>query len=336
MTADSPEAKPTFLEPSQVEALALAQGFTQAKFLPNAPHVRFPSEAFEHWLQQGYHADMAWMTRHKSQRLHPATLVQEAQEGGFMVESILVVTMNYAQDVRRSDTTTPKIARYARGRDYHRVIKKRLQTLLKHLQADYPTLQGRAFTDSAPMLERAMVVQAGLAWQGKNCNIISPAHGSYLFIGSLFLSLPLEKADTFSLPVMSDLCGKCSRCIQACPTEALLEDTRQLDANKCIAYWTIEATHTTPIPDTIASKAQGWVFGCDICQEVCPWNIKFARPTTEPDFLTPKHPWQQHPTASWLSQATETTFAQAMAGTPLMRAGLQRLQHTWQQVIATH
>ncbi|MFM7468108.1 MAG: tRNA epoxyqueuosine(34) reductase QueG [Vampirovibrionales bacterium] len=328
------------LQAEGVYHLAEALGFMKVAFLPEAPRLVFPSEELTTWLTQGYHASMHWMTHHQDKRVAPAKLVAEDEtlDNRFTVESILVVTMNYAQDLKRSDTTSPKIARYARGRDYHRVIKKKLQTLLKQLQGAYPNLQGRAFTDSAPMLERAMAVHAGLGWQGKHCNVISPQHGSYFFIGSLFLSLPVSPqpqpivglSATNTLP---DFCGTCRRCIDACPTEALFESPRQLDANRCIAYWTIEATHTQAIPSDIASRAEGWIFGCDICQEVCPWNIKFAVPTQEADFLTPKHPWQQYPEGTMLAQFSETSFKEAMAGTPLMRAGLERLQHTWRHVI---
>jgi epoxyqueuosine reductase len=223
------------------------------------------------------------------------------------------------------------IARYAWGQDYHKVIRKKLKQLLLRLQTLDPRIQGRGFTDSAPLLEKALAVQAGLGWQGKNSLLLTKEYGSYVFLAELLLNVPLvnevasNDSDTL-LPALqiqdTSHCGRCQRCMQACPTEALVAPA-VLDANRCIAYWTIES-HAEALPTAISEKQSGWVFGCDICQEVCPWNIRFAHPTQEAAF-TPR-PLIMELDAPTLATMDASTFDAAFTVTPLRRTGLTRLK----------
>lgn len=305
----SPPTAPDYT-PAQLTALikekAHALGFQRVGILNAQPFQQNEEKHLHHWLALGYHADMEWMVTHYDKRCDPASLMENTQ-------SIVCVAMNYytPDGYDAHDPNALKIAKYARGTDYHYVVKDRLKALLAYIQTLAPEAQGRALTDSAPIMEKPLAVQAGLGWMGKNGNVISPELGSWLFLGELLLTLPLE-ADTQGL---EDHCGRCRRCIDACPTDAIV-DERVIDANRCLSYWTIEHKGDT-IPTAIAENMQGWIFGCDICQDVCPWNIKFARPTQEEAFQP--RPLNLQPNAEALLALDEESFREHYRKSPVKR-----------------
>lgn len=224
----------------------------------------------EEWLLAGHHASMGWMENHFEKRVDPRRLVDGA-------ESVVSVIHNYYQPGQRTDDPAAgKISRYAWGDDYHRVIKEKLFHLFDWLDAEAGGANGRAFVDSAPVLDKAWARESGLGWMGKHTNLISRSLGSYFFIGELIIDVPLS----YDHPI-EDYCGSCTRCIDACPTDAIYEPYA-VDSNRCISYWTIEH-RGSEIPEHIGGKMENWIFGCDICQDVCPWN-KFRQPTKEPAY----------------------------------------------------
>ncbi|MFO8000031.1 MAG: tRNA epoxyqueuosine(34) reductase QueG [Marinilabilia sp.] len=282
---------------------ALALGFDEVGFTTAEP-LEEEGRFLENWLEKGFHAGMDYMSRNVEKREHPARLVEGAK-------SVVVVLQSYTPPRDQKPGPLFKIARYAFGRDYHKVLKKRLKHLMKYVQEEVsPGASGRFFVDSAPVSERALAIRAGLGWRGKNTNLLHPRMGSYVFIGELMLDVELTPATP-----MREACGGCTRCIEACPTGALV-GPYQLDANKCISYHTIE--NKEDIPGELAGKFDGWIFGCDICQEACPWNWK-ARPHHEPDFNM-RQAFEEMGKEDWLS-LDEETFDELSKGSPLRRAG---------------
>ncbi len=222
---------------------------------------------FAEWLRDGYQGNMAYMDNHFDKRLDPRLLVPGAR-------SVVVVAQNYYPAETQPEGTTCRIARYAYGKDYHLVMKDKLQKLAAHLTALAGEHQYRVFTDSAPVLERSWAREAGLGRSGKNTCLIMPHKGSYYFLGELISTIALEPGT----PYEKDLCGSCTRCMEACPTRAITGPGK-LDARRCISYLTIELKEK--IPAEFRNQCRGWIFGCDICQEVCPHN-RHARPHQEP------------------------------------------------------
>lgn len=223
----------------------------------------------ESWLNKNHQGQMGWMANHFDKRVDPRLLVPGAK-------SVISLLYNYFPKEEQHEEGAPKIARYAYGEDYHFVIKKKLKTLLKWLQDEVGQISGRCFVDSAPVMERQWAERSGLGWLGKNTLLIHPRKGSYFFLAELIIDL--------ELPVdhpIKDYCGTCTRCIDACPTDAISQEGYLLDASKCISYLTIELKDE--IPEAFQDKMEGWAFGCDICQEVCPWN-RFSTPHKEPAF----------------------------------------------------
>lgn len=261
---------------------------------------------FLDWLAKGYHATMAYMERRKEERKDVRSLLPDAK-------AVIVAAISYFVP----NTTAPKpeepvgqVARYAWGLDYHEVVRRKLGALLDYLKAllgDW--VQGKAYVDTGPILERDIAVQAGLGWFGKNTCLIHPRLGSYLFLGELIVNVPLMPDEPFS----RNHCGKCVRCIVACPTGAIVAPY-QLDASRCISYLTIELRGS--IPRHLRPLIGTWVFGCDICQEVCPWNRK-AKPTAEEAFQP--RPWSA-PELLNLLALTEETFREQFKGSALRRA----------------
>ncbi len=262
---------------------------------------------FEKWLDLGFHGNMAYMERKRSKRGDIRSLMPDAK-------SVIVAVISYFVPNGPFDEVSEKakglVARYAWGLDYHEVLLRKLDSLLDYLKAilgDW--VKGKAYVDTGPILERDFAVQAGLGWFGKNTCLINPKLGSYLFLGELIVNVPLMPDEPFK----RSHCGKCVRCIVACPTGALVAPY-QLDARKCISYLTIELRGS--IPRELRPLLGSWVFGCDICQEVCPWNRK-AKPTDEEAFK-PK-PWSA-PELIELLQLSENEFRERFKHSPLKRA----------------
>jgi len=225
---------------------------------------------FESWISAGMHGEMAYMSRNTDKRLNPELLVENAK-------TIIVVLQNYFPSKTPINPDAPIISKYAYGTDYHFVLKDKLKALLKFIQEEIEPCEGRPFVDSAPVLERAWAKKAGLGWIGKNSNLISVDHGSFFFIGELIIDIDLPCDEP--KPV-HDHCGKCTKCIDACPTKAIVAE-RVVDARKCISYQTIELRGE--LDKNLKGQFENRVFGCDICQDVCPWNLK-SKPHNEPGF----------------------------------------------------
>jgi len=233
----------------------------------------------DNWLQKGFHAGMDYMQKHKELRVNPDLLVEKAK-------SVIVFLYNYYPSEMMDNNSPYLISSYAYGRDYHDVIREKLNILIAKLKEQVPEISIRGFVDSAPVLERAWATRAGLGWIGKNSMLISKKNGSYFFISELITDLALD----YDQPMGGNYCGDCSRCMDACPTGAIA-DLRVVDANKCISYLTIE--NKGEIPETLKGKYEKWIFGCDICQQVCPWN-RFSMPNNEPAFTRPSALMELH------------------------------------------
>ena len=270
--------------------------------------IRLDNDArrLEKWLQQGRHGTMSYMENYFEQRIDPRVLVPSAK-------SVITLSFNYFPEEEQSKAGF-KISKYAYGRDYHDVIKSKLRELMASLTAKLGHIEGRGFVDSAPVLERAWAQKSGLGWIGKNGNLISNKHGSFFFLATLILDIEFE-ADK---PFINDYCGTCTRCIDACPTSAILPN-KEIDGSKCISYYTIELKEAIIQHE---NKWQDWIFGCDTCQDVCPWN-RFSKPHHTPEFEPVS--WPAFSTSDWL-ELTEDVFKSVFKGTPLQRCKWQGLQ----------
>lgn len=241
-------------------------GISKADFLEEeAPRL-------EQWLNQNMHGQMGYMANHFDKRLDPRKLVDGAK-------SVISLLYNYYPAKEQPASNTYKIAKYAYGEDYHFVVKGKLKLLLEFIQENVGAINGRAFVDSAPIMERVWAKKSGIGWIGKNSLLLNKNEGSFFFIAEIIIDLELEPDG----PV-KDFCGTCTRCMDACPTEAI-PTPYIVDASKCISYFTIELKEE--IPNEVAGKFEDWIFGCDICQDVCPWN-RFSKPHKEQSFLA--HP----------------------------------------------
>ena len=237
-------------------------GISKAEFLEEeAPRL-------EAWLNKGYHGEMQYMENHFDKRLNPTLLVDGAK-------SVISLSYNYFPKVKIDEINNFKISKYAYGEDYHEVIKDILKEMVAELQEEIGEFGFRVFVDSAPVLEKAWARKSGLGWVGKNANLITKKHGSFYFLAEIICDLDLE----YDLAV-TDHCGSCRACIDACPTQAIVSD-RIVDGSKCISYATIELKNE--IPDYFNGKMDDWIFGCDVCQDVCPWN-RFSAPTLQEKF----------------------------------------------------
>lgn len=272
-------------------------GFSRARRLDE------DARRLEQWLCQGMQAGMGYMEQHFDMRVDPSLLVPGAR-------SVITLLLSYyPEKTQRPDA--PKISKYAYGQDYHPVIRTKLNELLGRMRDRIGAVEGRGFVDSAPVLERSWARQSGLGWIGRNGNLIHPRAGSFFFIATLIVDLDLEPDD----PLGKDFCGSCRRCVDACPTEAILED-KVIDARKCISYYTIELKDAF-IPEEFQGKFQDWMFGCDVCQDVCPWN-RFSRITREHAF-TPIPEVLNLSRGEW-ERLSEERFRQRFKDSPLKRA----------------
>lgn len=243
-----------------IKAKARELGLLDCIILP-VESLSEEKEHFQNWLGNGMHGEMDYMARNIDKRLDPSLLFENAK-------TIIVVLQNYYSNEVQNDPAAPVLSKYAFGTDYHFVMKDKLKSLLSFIQEKIPLCNGRPFVDSAPVLERTWAKKAGLGWLGKNSNLISVEHGSFFFIGELILDvhLPFDEQK-----LVNDHCGKCTRCIDACPTKAIVAD-RVVDARRCISYQTIELKGD--LNENLKGQFENRVFGCDICQDVCPWNLK--------------------------------------------------------------
>ncbi len=275
-------------------------GIAKADFLEDeAPRL-------EQWLLNDMHGKMSYMENHFDKRLDPRLLVDGAK-------SVVSLLLNYYPSQQQNEDAF-KISKYAYGRDYHLVIKEKLKDLLSFIKTNIGEVNGRAFVDSAPVLDKAWAAKAGLGWIGKNSNLLNKNIGSFFFIAELIIDLELD----YDVPVQ-EYCGTCTRCIDACPTDAIVAPYA-VDGSKCISYFTIELKDA--IPNEVAGKFEDWAFGCDICQDVCPWN-RFSKPHKTPEFINEqvlkmnKHEWEE---------ITEDIFNKIFADSAIRRTGYNGLK----------
>ena len=265
----------------------------------------------EAWLNNNYHGQMSYMANHFDKRLDPTKLVEDAK-------SVVSLIYNYFPGKRLPEAAEDlKIAKYAYGQDYHLVVKDRLKTLMENLRKEIGEIGGRAFVDSAPVMERQWAQKSGLGWLGKNSLLLNREMGSFFFLAELIVDVEISPDP----PMVKDYCGTCTRCIDACPTDAIVADG-VVDASKCISYLTIELKENIPVE--FKEKMENWIFGCDICQDVCPWN-RFSKPHREPLF-EPSPDLANMGKREW-QEITEEVFQQVFAKSPLKRSkwsGLRR------------
>lgn len=256
------------LHSTSIKAWAQELGFSYCG-IAKAEELTQHAKALENWLHKGMHGSMHYMENHFDLRIDPRKLVPGAQ-------SVITLLMNYfPQQMQQADG--PKISKYAYGEDYHEVIRPKLRQLLQKMNENIGEVNGRGFVDSAPVLERAWAEKSGLGWIGKNGNLINKNQGSFFFLATLIVDIPL----TYDNPYAKDYCGTCRKCLDACPTQAILPN-KVVDGSKCISYFTIELKDEI-IPSEWKGKFDQWMFGCDTCQDVCPWN-RFSLPHQEKAF----------------------------------------------------
>lgn len=278
-------------------------GISKAEFLEEE------ARKLEKWLKMGMQGQMGYMENYFDLRTDPTKLVEGAK-------SVISLLLNYCPEEKQPTEDNYLISSYAYGEDYHFVIKKKLKNLLEFIQSEIGECNGRAFVDSAPVMDKAWAAKSGLGWIGKHSNLINRQIGSFFFIGELILDLPL----TYDTPI-GDYCGTCRRCIDACPTEAIVEPY-VVDGSKCISYLTIELKDE--IPQNFAGKMENWIFGCDICQDVCPWN-RFASAHQTAEFAP--HPALKEMKKKDWEEITEEVFNQIFKKSAVKRnkfKGLQR------------
>jgi len=291
-----------------IKEKALELGFSAC----GISEVRCLDEERDHlqnWLWEGMNGSMGFMANHFEKRLDPGKLEEGAK-------SIISVLISYFPTQKQADLAAPVISKYAYGKDYHLIVKEKLNNLLIFIQSEISPCRGRAFVDSAPILERPWAKAAGLGWIGKNSLLISKEFGSYVFIGEIIIDLSLN----YDTPFTGDFCGTCSRCIDACPTAAIVAP-RVIDARKCISYHTIE--NKGAIPEPIIDKLNRQIFGCDICQDVCPWNKKI-KPNQSDDFK-PIAGLLEMKREDWMELSRET-YAKTFRHTAFERAGYDRIK----------
>ncbi len=293
---------------NEIKQKALLLGFDLCG-ISTIEELNAEKKFLEKWLKQNYHGDMAYMARNIDKRVNPSLLVDGTQ-------SVISVLLNYFPQNNLHPESHYKISKYALGTDYHYVIKDKLKKLMEFIEQHYPNTPMRAFTDSAPVLDKSWALKSGLGWMGKNTLLINKKMGSFFFIGEIIIGMDLQ-ADS---PLEKEYCGNCTKCIDACPTDAL-KDPYVMDATKCISYLTIESKDDIPIE--LVPKLNNWIFGCDICQDVCPWNSK-VQPSTESSFkisdelaLMKKHDWEE---------IEKPQFKKLFKSSPVERSGYKKLK----------
>ncbi len=289
-----------------IKQLAVAMGFDYCG-IAQAKELTEDAIRLEQWLHKGYHGEMEYMAKNFDLRIDPRKLVPGAK-------SVICFIKNYYPS-EAQEKGIPQIAKYAWGNDYHEVIRNQLHEFLDQLRKQIGPIEGRGFVDSAPVLERSWAQLAGAGWIGKNGNLIKPQTGSFFFIATLIVDIELM----YDQPISKDFCGTCTKCIDACPTQAILPN-KTIEANHCISYLTIELKKETIHTNR---KYKEWAFGCDICQDVCPWN-RFSHPHKEPAFK-PLDGLLQMRKEDWL-EMEETTFKARFKHSPLLRSKLKGIK----------
>ena len=296
-----------------ISALAEKHGFLASGFA-RAEKLHETESQLTDWLEKGFHGKMAYMENHFQKRLNPSLLVEGAK-------TVICFAYNYFPNAQPLELTegvvNPQIAKYAWGDDYHHVIKEKLFVLMGEIQARIPDFEGRAFVDSAPVMERQWAERAGLGWIGKNSLLLRKGVGSFFFLAEIICNLELEPDQQ-----QTDHCGECTACIDACPTQAIVQP-QVIDSNRCISYLTIE-DKTWPESDEITKTGtESWAYGCDICQDVCPWN-KFSQPNQEPRFAPREMISWNH--SQWKEALTEPARIKSqLKKSAMQRAGLKKL-----------
>lgn len=292
--------KSTWIKAKAEELGFTACGIAQADFLEKE------ASDLEKWLKQGRHGEMAWMENHFDLRTDPKKIVPGAK-------SVISLTLNYFPEEERKGKY--KFSKYAYGRDYHKVLKKKCKVLLNAMQSEFGEIDGRAFVDSAPVMDKAWAQKAGLGWVGKHTNLLNKHQGSFFFIAEIICDLELE----YDQPV-ADHCGTCTKCLDACPTDALTAPY-EIDGSKCISYYTIELKEQ--IPEEVKGNFENWVFGCDICQDVCPWNTK-STPHSTPEFQINEQ--FNGLSDRDLEEITEEVFDKTFTGSAIKRTKIEGLK----------
>ncbi len=292
----------------RIKSMALGLGFTSCG-ISHAEFLEDEAPRLASWLKKNSHGKMSYMENHFDKRLDPRLLVPGAK-------SVISLLFNYHNPVKPSDPEAPRISSYALGEDYHYVIKDKLKELVKMIKLEIGEVDGRVFVDSAPVLDKAWAAKSGLGWIGKHSNLITKSQGSFFFIAELILDLDLI-ADS---PI-NDYCGTCTKCIDACPTDAIVAPY-EVDGSKCISYFTIELKDAL-LPKEMSQQFENWMFGCDICQDVCPWN-RFSLKHNEPKF-EPKQELLDMSKNDWID-LTEETFTEIFRRSPVKRTGYEGLK----------
>lgn len=294
----------------KIKSKVLELGFSKVG-IARAELLDDEARHLQEWLNRGYQASMDWMARNVDKRTDPRLIVPGAR-------SVICVALNYyTTSPHVSDSGTGKISRYAWGDDYHDIVGKKLKQLWEWLQLEFPGVGGRYYVDTGPVMDKVWAQRAGIGWIAKHTNVITQEFGSWVFLGELITTLELE----YDAPA-TDHCGTCTLCIEACPTDAITE-AYVVDSNKCISYLSIE--HRGDIAPELGQKFEGWIYGCDICQDVCPWNEKFSTATAEEGF-EPREGNREPSLQRWRDMSQEE-FSKQFKGSPIKRtklAGLKR------------
>jgi epoxyqueuosine reductase len=287
----------------EIKRKAIEIGFSKVG-IARVEELEQESVKLSNWLERKFHADMDWMGKNFDKRINPKEILPEAK-------SIISVALNYFQKIPPAEPHQGRISIYALGQDYHIILKSKLEKLLDFIRQIVPAVKAKIYVDTGPVMEKVWAMRAGLGWIGKHTNLITREFGSWVFLGEIICDLEL----IYDEPI-ADFCGKCTRCIDACPTKAIVEPY-VLDSNKCISYWTIEYKGDL-FPEHIANKFENLIFGCDICQEVCPWNLKFQKETNITEFKAFDH--NINPDLFELSKLSEESFKSLYKLSPIKRA----------------
>ena len=301
-----------------IKERAFFEGFNKVGIV-GASSLEDEGRRLNEWLARGYHGEMAWMSRDVQKRINPSEIFPTAR-------SVVVVALNYfTPHEHQQSSTTGKVSRYAWGDDYHDVVKTKLTSLLSWIREQDPQAEGKICVDIQPTMDKAWAVRAGLGWLGKHSNVITPEHGSWVFIGELLLNLELD----YDTERIEDHCGTCTLCIDACPTNAITEPY-VVDSNKCISYATIEL-RAPELPSEM--NLSGWLYGCDVCQDVCPWN-RFEEPSAEPRFAP--RTGNVNAELDEILELTPETYAARFRGSAMKRAKISGLQRNARALSCDH